>query len=101
MREVIPVPDSRNYKEEAMFIGVCTGDECQGLAFATPVFWDKVICRNSGITFKTFVKQHEPVIHPPFLEGFPFRFCKDTSYATFLKGIIPSYKPSCTLLHFF
>ena len=55
-------------------------------------FEDKVIRGNSGFNFQTFVKQYESVIFPPFLEVYPFQFCKDASHAPFLKGIIPSYK---------
>ena len=42
-----------------------------------------------GFTFQIFIMQNEPVILNPFLEGFPFH-CKNTSHATFFKGIIPS-----------
>ena len=28
-------------------------------------------------------------------------FLKDASHATFLSGVIPSYKPSCMVLHLF
>ena len=82
--------DSR--RKEAVSIGVCTCERClqchRVLVSATP-FWDKVIRGNSGFTFQTFVKQYESVIFPPFLEVFPFQFCKD---APFLKGMIPRYK---------
>ena len=67
-----------------MFIlakGVCN---VTVLVSATP-FWDKVIRGNSGFTFQTFVKQNEVVIFPPFLEVFPFQFCKDASHSPFLE----------------
>ena len=71
--EVIPVPDSLG--KEA-YIGVCISRvylnrHCV-LISATPLWGDKVICRNSGLTFQTFVQKYEPIIIPPFLEGFPF-----------------------------
>ena len=41
-----------------MLTGVCTCKGCpkcqRVLASATPIFWGKVICRNSGFTFQTF-----------------------------------------------
>ena len=89
-----------------MFIGVftCKGRlKCQRvLVSAASIFFDKVICRNSGFTFQTFLKQNEQnVILPLFLEGFPFQLCKNASHATFFKGMIPSYNHSCTFLHLF
>ena len=35
-----------------------------------------------------------------FSAGIPIPFFKDASHTTFFIGIIPSYKSSCTLLHF-
>ena len=56
IREVIQDLDGR--RKEALFIGVWTGKgylKCQGvLVSATSIFWDKVMCMNSGFTFQNF-----------------------------------------------
>ena len=61
-------------KKLYMFIGFCTAEGClkhqRVLVSATPMFLDKVISRNSGFFFQTVVKQYEPVILSPFLQGF-------------------------------
>ena len=50
IREVIP----NSLGKEAMLIGVCTSKGClkchRVLVSATYIFWNKVICRNSGFT---------------------------------------------------
>ena len=73
-REVISVPDSR--RKEVMFIGVIGVCTCEGclkcqrvLASATSNFWDKVIYRNSGFTFQTFIKRNEPACDRGFTIG--------------------------------
>ena len=81
-----------------MFIGVCTREGCLKCQRVMVSAWDKVICRNSGFTFQTFIKQNEP---SSFLEGLPFQFCKKASHATFFNGIFTTYTPSCTFLHIF
>ena len=53
IREDIPDPDSLG--EEAFLVGIFTSrgnlKDHRVLISATPVLWDKVICRNSGFTF--------------------------------------------------
>ena len=58
IREDIPVPDSLG--KETFLVGIFTSSgnlkDQLVLISATPVLWDKVICRDSGFTFKTFVQ---------------------------------------------
>ena len=53
MNQGIPVPGCLG--KEAFLIGILTSRENlkdkRVLIFATPVLWDKVICRDSGFTF--------------------------------------------------
>ena len=57
IREGIPIPDSLG--EEATFINICISNgslKCHRvLISSTPSFGDKVICRYTGFTFKTFI----------------------------------------------
>ena len=55
--EGIPIPDSLG--EEATFINICIGNgslKCHRVLIpTTPSFGDKVICWNTGFTFKSFI----------------------------------------------
>ena len=103
IREVIPDPDSVGKKLCLLVFGLAkfVFEIPNSVGFCNVYFGDKGICRNSGFTFQTFMKQYEPVTLPPSLEGFPFQMYNNTSHATFFEGIIPCYKHSCTFLHIY
>ena len=91
IREGIHIPGNRRKEAIYMFIGVCTSEGClicqSVLVSSTSIFWDKGlkgkgICKNSGLIFQTFIKHYEPVILPPYPEGFQFQLCKNTSPPT-------------------
>ena len=57
--------------------------------------------RGKKLELLAFLDFHQPhtVILYLFLEGFPIQLPKDDSHAPILIVLIPSYKPSCTVLH--